>query len=260
MLKVYEAGHEAERQVWTKGWIKGEGQRQVQLQVTRTIWISGHLDSWWQGEPWEVKSQSASEWRPIRESPLWDQYAWQISVYMLATGRSLNLIRVLRDVDGNVSDSQVERFDESPHTIEDIRRRVFDIEGLARKDLTSVSCERLQFPCPFFYTHMSSDDTLVREVLDDDGALKLAEDYKHAQVEKVAVEGRLKSARTALLTFMGDHDKLDVNGWKLTRYNVPEKHIEYDRKEYQALRVTEPKKNETREDGDDGEEKGAAGV
>src|SRR5215467_4972477 len=240
ILDVFKAGHEAERQAWTKGWLSGRAQEQVTLVVTKRIWITGHVDSWWGHESYEVKSQSSEEWKPIRESKLWPRYSWQISVYMLATESPLTVVRVLRDKDGNISDRAEERFDEPPHSIVEVRRRVLDIEGLARRELTEAPCERVEYPCPFFYTHRQAGE--VREELDDEGAAALAADYQQARVEQRAVEGRLKTARAALLSFMTERDvaKVDVNGWKLTRYKVAGRHVEYDRGEYESLRVTGP--------------------
>jgi hypothetical protein len=235
---MFKAGHEAERQVWTKGWVSGQGQRAAELVVSRRLRIVGHLDSWWEGEIYEIKSQSEDQWKPIEESPLWPRYAWQISVYMLAMDAPLTVMRVLRDKDGNVSDSAEERFETPPHSMAEIRQRVFEVEGLARRELDAVECERVEFPCPFFYLHTAKDD---RERIEDDGAVALALNYKAAQVEKIAIDGRVKAARAALLEFMGAKKKVDVNGWKLTRFTVPAKHVEYDRSEYEVLRVTEPK-------------------
>lgn len=239
ILDVFKAGHEAERQAWTKGYLQGRSQEQVTLIVTKKVWIVGHVDSWWGHESYEVKSQSAEEWKPIRESKLWPRYSWQISVYMLATESPLTVVRVLRDKDGNISDRAEERFDEPPWGIVDVRRRVFDIEQLARRDLTASECERVEYPCPFFYTHRDASEE--REELDDEGAAALARDYNEARVEQLAVQGRVKVAREALLSFMKERDatRLNVKGFKLTRYKVAGKHIEYDRAEYEALRVTD---------------------
>lgn len=240
MLDVYAAGHEAERQAWAKGWIRGIAQHRVVLNVTNKIMITGHMDAWFV-EGWEVKSQSEAEWKPIRESPFWPQYQWQISCYMLATGKPLTVLRVLRDKDGNVSDRAEERFDEPPRTLSEVRMRVFEVERLARSDLVSVDCERVQYPCPFFYTHNKGSDDGVLSI-DDDGMVRLAADYKRAAVEKLAVDGRLKTARAALVDYMGERKKVEVDGWRLTRYTVGAKHVEYDRAAYDVLRVTEPKK------------------
>jgi len=259
ILDVFKAGHEAERQAWTKGWLSGRAQEQVTLVVTKRIWITGHVDSWWGHESYEVKSQSSEEWKPIRESKLWPRYSWQISVYMLATESPLTVVRVLRDKDGNISDRAEERFDEPPHSIVEVRRRVLDIEGLARRELTEAPCERVEYPCPFFYTHRQAGE--VREELDDEGAAALAADYQQARVEQRAVEGRLKTARAALLSFMTERDsrRLNVKGWKLTRYKVAGKHIEYDRAEYEALRVTEPDGDE-KDGGTGGSKEGAVSL
>ena len=167
---------------------------------------------------------------------------------------------MLRDKDGNISDRVEERFDEPPHGIMEVRRRVFDIEGLARRDLTASECDRVEYPCPFFYTHRDAGP--VREELDVEGAVALARDYQQARREQLATQGRVKVAREALLAYMRERDsmRLNVKGWKLTRYTVAGKHVEYDRAEYEALRITEPSDVDEREDGDGSEEEGASSV
>lgn len=238
MLRVYEQGRDAERQVWTKGWVQGRTQDAVYLPISGHITVVGHLDAWWNGEIYEIKSQSEGEWKPIRESRLWYRYSWQIAVYMVAKQRPLTVVRVLRDKDGQVVDRVEERFTEAPYSLSEIRRRVYDVEALARRELDGKECERSEFPCPFFYTHLRRED---REIIEDGAAVQLAVEYRRARLEKVAVDGRVKAARQGLLDFMGDKTKVGVKGWKLTRYTVPAKHVEYDRDAYEVLRVTEPK-------------------
>lgn len=260
MLEVFKAGNRAEAQAWQKGYITGSAQEYVKLEVTEKIWVTGHLDGWdvvWdqvanqgairarrsrtKGTTYEVKSQSEGEWGPIRESSLWERYSWQFSVYMLATGLPLTVVRVLRDKEGNVSDKCDEVLTEPPHTLAEIRARVMQVELMARKDLSEVACEKVEFPCPFFYTHVGGDEN-VREYVDDYAAVMLAKEYRAAVEGKELADRKVKACKQTLLDWMGDKRKLGLpGGWKLTRYEVKGRHVEYDSKGYWGLRVTEPK-------------------
>jgi hypothetical protein len=242
MASVFQAGHEAERQVWTKGMVSGHGQQRVVLPVTKRIQVIGHVDVWEPAGITEIKSQSEAEWRPIRDSPLWERYAYQISVYMHATDLPCTILRVLRDSDGNISRSQREVFGIPPKTMGEIRGRIIEAELLARKDLTEVDCEK-SFPCPYFYTHVNGED--LREQIDDPAALILAKSYVEARQQKMAADGRIKVARLALIDWMGDKKKVELpEGWKLSKFTVKGGHVEFDRTEYESLRVTEPKEND----------------
>lgn len=263
MAEVFKAGHDAEREVWAKAIIKGVAQEYVELRVSDSIAIAGHLDCWdpegpvigerrWStGRIYEVKSQSESEWRPIKEGQLWQRYKFQLGVYMWATGLPLTVVRVRRGKEGGIEGEAREDFAEPPVTLAEIRQRVFQVEMLARRDLSEVACEKVEFPCPFFYTHQTSDGVLVRETVDDPGAVVLAKQYKNAKTIADIANSRVKASREALLEYVGDRTKLKLSdGTLLTRYKVGGRHVEYDRDEYWALKVTA--KKETVPGGRDG--------
>lgn len=243
MLKVFEAGHKAEDQLWAKGVLSGLAQEYIELPITKRIMIVGHLDAWEIDAGAEAKSSSEAEYRkPWTESHMAQRWAYQISCYMHGTGKPFRLIRALRDRDGNVLEHREELLERAPIPLADIRARVLEVESMARSDLTSTECEKYEYPCPFFYTHLNKAE--MREQCDDDGAVSLAVEYKRVQKEAEVLKGRVKVAREALLEWMGDKKKVDVGGWKLTKYVVKGKHVEYDAKDYEVLRVTEPKEED----------------
>lgn len=238
--KLFEAGHEAERQLWRKGILEGMAQRTVTLDISKTIVIVGHLDAW-TGEGHEAKSQVQAEFdKPIQESAHWYRWRVQISVYMHATRKRLRMVRALRDEEGNVSNIKEEWFDEPPVSLPDIRRIVFDVESLARKDLSDMPCDRTEFPCPFFYTH--TDRAGVREYVDDDSARILAAEYQTAKTAANVAKAKVTAARTTLLEWMGERRRVELpEGWRVTRYKVEGRHVEYDSAGYEGVRVTPPK-------------------
>ncbi len=253
MMEVFERGHEAEREAWVKGILKGRAQENIKLKISDTIFVTGHLDSWEQyhggeGKIVELKSQNENEFRPIEESPLWDRYSYQISCYMHALpGREL-IVRRVKLHERTIVETVDQVFHEPPVSLADIRAKVFKVESLARKDLTTVECEKTQFPCPYFYTHVGGAD--AREMIEDETAVELCVQYKEASSQMIAIKGRVAASREALLTWMGEKDKIDLpGGWKLTRYTVAGKHVEFDSKGYKALRVTPPRKEDNAGEG-----------
>lgn len=259
MLEVFEAGNEAERQVWAKGIVKGYAQHYVELVISDSIRVSGHLDCWdsethgpteWTGRVYEIKSQSEAEWKPIEQSPLWYRYKFQISCYMHATGLPLTLVRVQRRKDGSIAFEERQDYQQAPVSLAEIRAKIFRVELLARRELNDVECEKVEFPCPFYYTHVSKE--AVREQVDDPGAVVLAKQYAEARQLANAANSRVKASRAALLEYVGDRKRLELSdGTLLTRYQVKEQEVSYTRQAYWTLRVTSPKENDEGEAGAD---------
>lgn len=284
ILEVFEAGRRAEEQVWAKGIISGTAQDYVELAISETIVVGGHLDCWDPEQPtygidpevhgpnpfakkfgsgrvYEVKSQSEAEWKPIEQSPFWGRYKFQISVYMHATGLPLTVLRVQRRKDGTVAFEERQDYQSPPVSLAEIRARVFQVELMARRDLSGDECEKIEYPCPFYYTHVrggedgDSGDGSEREQVDDPAAVVLARQYESAKRVASAANARVKASRDGMLAYMGERERLGLSdGTLLTRYKVKEQHVEYDRKEYWALRVTTRK---GQKGGDDAEQKEA---
>src|SRR5215831_15024507 len=106
IAEVFKAGRDAEQQVWAKGIVQGRAQEYVELPISSTIRVAGHLDCWEPERVYEIKSQSEGEWGDIEKSSLWYRYKFQISVYMHATGLPLTVVRVRRNKDGSISDEE----------------------------------------------------------------------------------------------------------------------------------------------------------
>ena len=241
MLEVFAAGNEAERQVWAKGIIQGRAQEYVELPISETIVVAGHLDAWTEERVYEVKSQSEDEWKPIEQSALWYRYRFQISCYMHATKLPLTVVRVMRRKDGTITFEERQDYTEAPVSLAEIRAKVFAVELLARRELGEVVCEKVEYPCPFYYTHWQAGDE-VREQVDNPAAVVLANQYQVARQVARDANSRVKASRAALLEYVGERRKLELSdGTLLTRYEVKERHVEYDSAAYWALKVTERK-------------------
>lgn len=239
MQKVYDAGHEAERQVFMKGIVKGLAQHTILLPISDSIVIRGHLDAWTPERIYEVKSQSPDEFGVLRDSHLWEPYSYQVSVYMHATKLPCTVVRVMRDKDGNISEREEETFDVPPVAMDQIRSRVFKVESLARRDLSGTECEKREWPCPFFYTHVGAKED-IREYVEDRDAVILVRQYCDAKTIAQVAKGRLDKSREAIIDWMGDRDKVELpEGWRVTRYKVEGKEVKYTRSGYTSIKITQ---------------------
>jgi len=163
-LEVFAAGQEAED--WFFGEYRHKGLQQVlELAVTGKIAIRAHADAWHPGDEYgyEIKSQSGElfdKWTPglFASDPLWIKYGWQISTMMHASGAMWQLVRVNRD---DLSSTGIARHNiEQPfYSLDEIRSRVFEVEGLARE--AELRCDRGEFFCPYPYLHTEEEIELV---------------------------------------------------------------------------------------------------
>lgn len=171
-------------------------EREVAIEVMPGVWVVGHIDGI---TPYnrqlpilELKSMGDNYYRQVEASD-WDtpglmqKYKWQLSSYMLALNRPALVICInsdpsFSDIDRPYFKLQV---GQPFYSLDDIRARVMDAEGWARAGELPPTCDRPQFPCPFWYLH--EDEEVVGV---DDGTVRdLALSYKQAQLEsKVAKE------------------------------------------------------------------------
>lgn len=234
MLDVFQAGNDAEPIAMDAlrrddGWHLYDQQKEVALKVTEKIYVVGHIDAKGVRERngstdariVEVKSQGSNEYDSYKDDwsvGLFPRYAWQTSVYQIAEGLGLLLVRFNRDT----GEFAVDYRDEAAHSIADIRRRVLLIEAQASKgELPNDVCS--DYPCPFFYTHL--DDRIE---VDDPQVESLAQEYKKAQRDEKTAKSRKKDVFTALRVLAGKDRKLVTEGgWKVTFYDQrnPHKHL-----------------------------------
>ena len=206
-------------------WVKAE-QEEVNLEVAGAL-VQGHLDGviWSQGE-WdnhgadrvlEIKSpQSWAKWERAHKTgdysdPLMHRYAWQISVYMVATG--------LEAVVACVEDGQVRTFgiEVPPFGADDILLRVGRMEewivhrvaeGAKIEDL---ACSQSDYPCPVAYLHDK------REVVEDKELDHLFGVYSALKRVKDDVDRRMKIAREQIDAHLGLSDSLTTEAGTATR-------------------------------------------
>jgi hypothetical protein len=181
-LELFQAGHDEEERFTTK-WPLEKQQTEVVLSVTQKIQIVGHIDGARGGRIVEIKSQSPDGWDKWTHDiwttdPLWQKYAWQVSIYMIAQGSGLELVRINRETGKAVS-----TFYEMPfHTRQEIVERVLLIEMLAAENGLPETCDKDDWICPYRYTHPTLepvDDPELQNAVDSYFIMKgLADDYK----------------------------------------------------------------------------------
>lgn len=182
--------------------------------------ITGHLDGIVWDDPtklgtervWEAKAPNA--WAKFESAykrndwsdPLCHRYAWQISIYMHATG--------LEAMVCCLDDGQIKSFviEVPPFTIAAIEARVGQIIGWADSGTLPAECSQNDYPCPFVYLHEAAD-------LDEDEAIDVLVaqwvqadiDEKHAKAAKNEIAEMVKRA-------MGDRTEITTASSKVSIY------------------------------------------
>jgi hypothetical protein len=204
------------------GWVlvdKGF-QWEVTIPIDEDIQVVGHLDATGREADFdnerviEIKApQSWAKWydahlRGDYSDPLMHRYAWQISVYMAATG--LEAVIACLD-DGVVKIFGIER---PPFNDKDIEQRVLMVESLAVSGVMP-ECTSRDYPCPFFprCTH-SQAETAFDPALD---SLCGVYDVHRDIVSEGKAE--IDRARAQILEHLGERDSVSTEDWTVTRYS-----------------------------------------
>jgi hypothetical protein len=166
--------------------------------------------------------------------PLWKKYAWQVSVYMLATNKRLRLARYNRDKQTYIIDLYYEPF----HSLAEIRDRVLNIESLAL-DQDLPDCTENTWGCPFGYLHQVEE----LEPVDEPELQKLVDDYftykMNRDISAAGMEG-IKRYITEVLA--GRPKVLLVSGVTVSRSEFTKQ--AYTVKEHPEVRLTITKPKE----------------
>jgi hypothetical protein len=201
---------------------RDDGQFYVELEVAGAV-ITGHLDgiacpdqSPYHRRVLEIKSPiSWAKWERAHKTgdysdPLMNRYAWQISVYMVATG--------LEAVVACVEDGQVRTFgiEVPPFSLEDIAIRVESMEVCCRNpvDPAQLLCDQVDFPCPVAYLHDRA------EVVEDEVLDGYLHKYAKYTLKKKQIEADLKAARDAIDAHLGIDDTRTTAAGTVTRYTT----------------------------------------
>jgi hypothetical protein len=226
MQVVFDRGHDHEEANAAALVAEGEfrilsEQAEVVLDISDDWQIVGHLDGiLWRGTitpdyVWESKSPNS--WAKFRDAILTGdysdllahRYAWQISVYMHATGLEA-YVTCWTEEDG-VRGFGIER---PPFSIQEIRGRVEQIAGIVNSGQLPVACTSADYPCPFAYLHESPP-------VDDDPAIsKLVADYQFQDRMVKEWKGKMDATKARITDLLGDRETVTVDVGKVTRYTM----------------------------------------
>jgi len=184
-LEVFDAGRAAEEWWFEEGQGRGSEGRQAELElaVTSRIVIRGHVDAL-DEIVIEVKSQTDKEWDAwtpawFDTDPMWMKYRWQMSVYMLATGKELMVVRLRGrpEPDGSweVRNWAFHQLEKPFFDLDEVRARVFEAERIAGEN--ELKCKATEFFCPYPYLHERADT----EEVDDPELEEMVRSYRETR-------------------------------------------------------------------------------
>jgi hypothetical protein len=212
-------------------------QDEVILPISDDWDISGHLDGIIQlsagatRRVWESKSPAS--WAKFRDAILTGdysdllahRYAWQISVYMHATGLEAYVtclpgwgktIDEMAATGAVYGEDAVAGFgiEVPPFSIQEIRGRVEQIAGIVTSGQLPVACTSQDYPCPFAYLHESPP-------VDDDPAIsKLVADYQFQDRMVKEWKGKMDATKARITDLLGDRETVTGDVGKVTRYTM----------------------------------------
>jgi hypothetical protein len=147
-------------------------------------------------------AQKTGDW----SDPLAERYAWQISVYMHA----LQTEALIACLDGETIRTFV--IEVAPYTLDDIYRRVVQIEDIVRSGTLPAECSVRNYPCPFVYLHEDPD------VETDDELDQLAAAYQAAADAEKTAKAQKDQFRDALMRHMADRGTVDTERFRVKVY------------------------------------------
>jgi hypothetical protein len=237
MAETFARGHAAEetgvKWFMDRGWIVSARQQRVEVRLTGRLSIVGHIDFITQRPDClptivDTKSQSEEEFRKasIRDSVFWHKYVWQFSSYVAGLQMPIAVQRICGD------DVALEfipgewLYDKSA-----LLGRVLEVELMATTDLKQGSCDRDDFPCPYFHLFHPRTEEMWEEREDTELA-DLALHYNRLGVEIEPLEKRKKEIRAELLKRVGGDEgygrvRETTSGIEIrvTTASVKERHI-----------------------------------
>lgn len=166
---IFEEGHLHEAAV--KQVLESEG-AEIDDQAEVTYWvlagkvkIVGHLDgdilNW--NQIWENKALGKAGFQRYRNVGFdaYPEYAWQISVYMYATGKPA--LYTVKSRDSGELDRKI--IDKAPISETEIKMKALTLYS-TWKDGIMPACDPERWGCPFFFLHDETKEAMVVELED----------------------------------------------------------------------------------------------
>lgn len=234
-LYYYARGEQVEEEVME--WLQGNDYRVRDRQVEVTIdcpmdvQVVGHIDGIVtspQGVEFigEVKRMSTPAFEEFLVKT-WDtpglvqKYKWQLSSYMVGTGLpGLVVVREgLKDGDEGVARTRVVEVPKPFYGRTEIVQRVVGLELAAKRGLPD-GCDKVDYPCPFFYLHGDDDEgALLPEPPATSRLAEAVAEYRTAQVVAAQAKKGLEDSRSRLVQAMAGNRKVTTGeGVTVTRF------------------------------------------
>lgn len=192
------------------GWEMTALELEVNLPITPSAIVQGHIDGLSRGHVIEIKSMSDDTYAAFcstgfaNNNKLLGKYKWQISAYMLAL-RLPCLVVGYRKQTGELFTIEV---DEPPYLMYDIANRIAQAENCIAAGTIPDGCT--DYPCAYAYLHAPKDKVDVAEdELDAVMATWLVVDKEIKALEKEKTTLREEILERAL---MGDEGLAKIKG------------------------------------------------
>lgn len=252
-LDIFARGDVTEEEVKThlraeKWWYITREQEEVTLQITDEIAVVGHIDGVGvdgTSQPiarlLEIKRMNDAYWKVVRDGGwyvdgLMEKYRWQISAYMLA----LDMEAVLVCRNGDTGEDHY-LYAETPfYTKNDIAARVLVVEGRARSFTTLDAlgeCDRLDYPCPFYYTHLENEREDAGEDAEAIEALGIA--YRQAREREQRSKDEATRCRDDIGRLLGNRERVAAGRIKVTRYTSKRSKLDKARAKRDGIDLSE---------------------
>lgn len=223
-------------------------QDEIEFTVAEGVIIRGHTDGRgiYQGEEVgiEVKAFSQDNFeRYLREGIKgYLHYAWQVSIYMLATG--LPFLFVVKN--RNRGELHLTLITEPPIDEITIKTKVFQVEALARAGELPVCDGKAQWPCPRFYLHHKGQEQASEYEIDTDTVIDgLALAYEQARDSEKIAAAKKEVARGRLLEALGERPRVRTALYSVTRSQVKRTSLDARRLQEELPEVHEKYVKET---------------
>jgi hypothetical protein len=225
LLDAAEAGNQAE--VTVKGLMRDEGyvimgeQDTMEWEPAPGIIVRGHFDASTcikdnEDRMLEVKSMSERRFQAWLKYG-WEKfpmYAWQLSAYMLDTGKKATYAIINRET----NELLIEDVDELLVDEVTMRRKVLLVKYYVEQG-TYPSCQGLsEYSCPYDYM-CDKQGTLFEEVESgtEEMLVRLAQEYDVARQMEADVKAKKEAIRAEILTAMGKRKQVKVGDWSIVK-------------------------------------------
>jgi hypothetical protein len=207
-------------------------QKEVNIVVDEETIVQGHVDGIIGERVLEIKSMSDGEFKKFSatrwETPgLVQRYKWQISCYMVATGREVCVIVYNRDT------GEIQRLGvEVPwYDLDAIVHRVLGIETLIGENKIPTTCDIPNYPCPYYYLH-EEEEVEVEDALEDIGSI-----WMDLRKQEQKIKDQLEVARKDIIRLLGDRTRIRSESYKVNYSDVHTKRFNQDKARADGVEV-----------------------